>query len=95
MSLPNNLFSIHISVSKEALTSSSTQAEFDAITDYFYEGGGNITRDLNRGIGTLTGIGASHNHLNQLRVATLYKKVGGTNIVKGSVITPLMHLAIN
>jgi RHS repeat-associated protein len=45
---------------KSALTPSSTQTDFDAITDYSYDVNGNMTVDKNKGIATTI-----FNHLNQ------------------------------
>ena len=54
---------------KTGLTTLSTQAQFDAITDYSYDVNGNLNTDLNKGIGSsippLGGGGAiTYNHLN-------------------------------
>jgi RHS repeat-associated protein len=55
-----NTSSTHIqAATKAALTTSSTQAQFDAITDYAYDVNGNITVDRNKNISNIT-----YNYLN-------------------------------
>lgn len=57
------------SATKAALTISSTQTQFDAITDYTYDVNGNLTADNNKSI---TGI--TYNHLNLPLVITITGK---------------------
>ncbi|MEP7373201.1 MAG: DUF6443 domain-containing protein [Chitinophagaceae bacterium] len=54
------------SAAKTALTTASTQALFDAITDYSYDLNGNLTADNNKTISSIT-----YNHLNLPSVITL------------------------
>ncbi len=56
------------SATKTGLTSGSTQAQFDAITDYSYDENGNLTLDNNKGILSIT-----YNHLNLPYVITTTK----------------------
>lgn len=57
------------SATKTALTTSSTQAQFDAITDYAYDVNGNLTTDNNKSISSIT-----YNHLNLPSVITVAGK---------------------
>lgn len=54
---------------KSALTPSSSQASFDAITDYGYDANGNLTQDNNKAIS-----GVTYNHLNLPVVITITGK---------------------
>lgn len=57
------------SATKTALTTSSTQTQFDAITDYTYDVNGNLTLDNNKAISSIT-----YNHLNLPLVITVTGK---------------------
>lgn len=54
---------------KTALTTASTQAQFDAITDYSYDVNGNLNLDNNKAISSIT-----YNHLNLPLVITVAGK---------------------
>ncbi|MCP9750044.1 hypothetical protein EGI32_03545 [Ferruginibacter sp. HRS2-29] len=54
---------------KAALTTSSTQAQFDAITDYTYDVNGNLALDNNKGIGAI-----AYNYLNLPQNITVTSK---------------------
>ena len=54
---------------KSALTPGSSQSAFDAITDFSYDGNGNLTVDNNKSIGNI-----SYNHLNLPSVITVTNK---------------------
>ena len=65
-----------------------TSALHQGFTDYYYDGSGNVIRDLNKDIGTPSSNGLSYNHMNLLRVASVYKEgtTPGTYVAKGTIL---------
>ncbi|HSK13741.1 MAG TPA: hypothetical protein VK907_11030, partial [Phnomibacter sp.] len=52
-------------------------------TDYYYDANGNMTRDLNKGIGTQGANGITYNHLNLPQVIQVHQP--GTSTSKGTI----------
>ncbi len=57
-------------------------------TDYYYDGSGNVIRDLNKDIGTNLSNGISYNHMNLVRVVNVFKEgtTQGSYVAKGTII---------
>ena len=51
--------------------------------DYFYDGSGNMIRDLNKDLGKASSNGISYNHMNLCRTATVFTTNGA---IKGTII---------